>query len=687
SVKSLLIEKNADPNIVLPKKGISPFHLVIGSDSDDFALKVTRLILQYGGNPNVRSDDGLTPVHIAAAWGKIEILNLLLTSGGDPEARDSNYMTPVLYARREEFVDCLDLLKSYLPVKNDVLNREKEDCENYDLVLDKILINNGHTVGEYQIVNEYQPDSITKEKRFEHLNDLPQSNSTEYVMNWFNKHVTPDVNVQAFPKFLKGAAGSGSSEDGFPSCESSGDESDNEHSRLNAENVTFRKAYTKTRKVSKNDKKVGFGKTDSTDLFDTCLNETAIDLSKIEQFSNESGIVTLPNSLNDQSNTVDDKTPGSTKKITLLKPDTSSDYMTCSSNSLLEKNIFEVTEDVSINLFTSDESKSIKCVDVDNGKAEDACNNDSLVSVSEVYKYVDKDEGIVLYERRILKTLSEYNGSTKSSSFSSKLSTLPDIIDYDTDTLRKELTTHGYNPGPITATTKRVYLKKLHQLQKCPVSSRPAPKKVYSVELEKTIRDATWCGDLAYYRSLEEAVSKQFSNPDPARKWREGVNKSSFTYLLLDPRITNNLPGRAETLKPKEMWELFLSAVFYVGKGKRSRPYSHLYEAVSLWKKGEGAAPNKKIQNIMDIWKSNCGVICLHVYQNIIPVEAYTREAAMISALKLENLTNARSGDFYGIAATWPQKQRKMFGVYLLYKAMLIFLNEGERQLCPSDID
>ena len=27
-------------------------------------------------------------------------------------------------------------------------------------------------------------------------------------------------------------------------------------------------------------------------------------------------------------------------------------------------------------------------------------------------------------------------------------------------------------------------------------------------------------------------------------------------------------------------WNVFISAVFYIGKGTRSRPFSHLYEAV-----------------------------------------------------------------------------------------------------------
>lgn len=54
SVKTLLLTKGADPNLILPKKRISPFHLVIGNDSDFFTLDVTLLILQNGGNPNVQ---------------------------------------------------------------------------------------------------------------------------------------------------------------------------------------------------------------------------------------------------------------------------------------------------------------------------------------------------------------------------------------------------------------------------------------------------------------------------------------------------------------------------------------------------------------------------------------------------------------------------------------------------------
>ena len=42
---------------------------------------------------------------------------------------------------------------------------------------------------------------------------------------------------------------------------------------------------------------------------------------------------------------------------------------------------------------------------------------------------------------------------------------------------------------------------------------------------------------------------------------------------------------------------------------------------------------NAKIQQIRDIWAAGLGVVSLHIFQSVIPVEAYTREACMIDAL------------------------------------------------------
>ena len=69
---------------------------------------------------------------------------------------------------------------------------------------------------------------------------------------------------------------------------------------------------------------------------------------------------------------------------------------------------------------------------------------------------------------------------------------------------------------------------------------------------------------------------------------RETACKASFNYLLLDPTITDNLPMKVFTESDLELWRTFVSSIFYVGKGSRSRPFQHLYEAVKSFKKDPG---------------------------------------------------------------------------------------------------
>lgn len=95
---------------------------------------------------------------------------------------------------------------------------------------------------------------------------------------------------------------------------------------------------------------------------------------------------------------------------------------------------------------------------------------------------------------------------------------------------------------------------------------------------------------------------------------------------------------------------------------------------------------SKKIDRILNIWGNGHGVVCLHVFHNILPIDAYTREAAIIDALGLPHLTNCKRGDYYGPSKHWTMKEKKYFGIALLFKAMRMYLAEGESRLSPSDL-
>ncbi|XP_038571570.1 ankyrin repeat and LEM domain-containing protein 1 [Micropterus salmoides] len=258
--------------------------------------------------------------------------------------------------------------------------------------------------------------------------------------------------------------------------------------------------------------------------------------------------------------------------------------------------------------------------------------------------------------------------------------------------LRLRLVELGESPGPISSRTRPTYMRRLCRLLQESNTQTPHHRKQldqpqtdlgYSPELCRALRTF----ELPECQVDEQALCQQFDQPDQNRKWREGIIKSSFNYLLLDPRVTNNLPFRSRTITPQECFQTFIHAIFYVGKGKRSRPYSHLYEALEYYK-GDKTSKKlcAKVQHILQVWNAEQGVISLHCFQNVIPVEAYTREACMVEAIGLKMLTNQKRGDFYGVVSNWQVKRKRELGIHMLYRAMQIFLAEGERQLRPADI-
>ena len=58
----------------------------------------------------------------------------------------------------------------------------------------------------------------------------------------------------------------------------------------------------------------------------------------------------------------------------------------------------------------------------------------------------------------------------------------------------------------------------------------------------------------------------------------------------------------------------------------------------------------------------------------------------MIEALGLSSITNAKRGDYYGVCNSWSGSDKRRWGAHLLYKAFMIFLHEGERQIRPVDL-
>ena len=223
-------------------------------------------------------------------------------------------------------------------------------------------------------------------------------------------------------------------------------------------------------------------------------------------------------------------------------------------------------------------------------------------------------------------------------------------------------------------------------------------------DLRQSNSNSEWFQQFGLPSSSVQRIVPSFNFPDCALKERElmqsfhlepksvslvndhnrhMVSKTSFNYMMIDPRVCGDLVSQACTTAPEELFRRFINSIFYVGKGSDNRPNKHLWSAAHA--KNNGARNEKmKLSNqekyhvIWDIWKEGRGPIMFQAFQGQVAVEAFTREASMIEALLVcGNLKNISPGDWYGSSRNWSKNERIKMGMYFLLKIFAMFLTDG----------
>ncbi|XP_017878261.1 uncharacterized protein LOC108623914 [Ceratina calcarata] len=828
-VTTLLLNNEANPNTLIPTYGVTPFHLAIGNDSEAFAEEVTKLFLRHGGNPNVRSTDGLTPVHVAAAWGRVTVLELLLANGGDPLSLDDEGRNPFHYAFDGKYYKAIVLLGKYC----DIITKPEEKTITYRRTFDKLLLNNGNVIAEYtalqipdviggNLLNESELGARNDEV-FTHVDYVKSFNSCERNLNVNDNQIDVNAALQVREEMFKEKSLvneiinqlSNSLKSNSVEQDSSRDHEDYKLTRnpyrdnslsstLSTDNSMVYNMKDKFKYKPKNQsltpktRRKFFGQNDNfkvplipmRNADDTIISKSPnfltndfvtqkylspkrsnrgirskaftpctrrkkpfqlaeINLGKVlarstprrRRFYREyspslkkcrrnieltSSEYTSPDSGNSLSpdrnyrkelnynfnkdivikledNKYDDDVP-----LSLSESETDACVLQKDliglRNNFSKCNIEETNFNNLLNVYEGKHSEINLKTDnnVDTFKENlitllsSSSSTTSYFSVQEDYKYEDEDEGIAFLERRTYALSLCKPIDCASEGLFPKSLNLGNNKWLTDEALRNRLIKLGENPGPITNTTRSLYLKRLTKLEEKTnnvLAVKSDRSKVTDssatdcseCDVESFLKYGDWVNDIGRYKIMERNAFKEFCSTSPSRKWREGNSKTCFNYLLLDPRVTKDLPCCTEKLTSSSIWSRFISAIFYVGKGTRNRPYSHLKDAFDTWVSHRNPE-NAKIRHILNIWNDGYGVICLHMFQNSIPVEAYTREAAIIDALGMQQLKNCRSGDYYGITATWNKEEKRCFGRYLLYQAMQIFICEGERQIFPQNL-
>ncbi|XP_052903417.1 ankyrin repeat and LEM domain-containing protein 1 [Anopheles moucheti] len=765
----VLLEKHcADPNTIVLAKDVAPMHLVIGAENESFAAKATSMMLGHGGNPNLPTvEQLLTPLHVAANLGRVIILQMLLKAGGNVELKDEEGRTPIQHAIDEDHYEALEVIQNHVFEKKIERKRQQLLLEQQRQLKQNVLSLPATQLYPATSLQALEERAFTPNKI--HYNFDATSpyyvNITHRRKDRFKPLFSEDINANVenilpteatiiSPPKMKRI-------EQQPDCTVEVPNSTNlfELTKGNLKNFTRDSEPTgrRTSFIESWREKIAEMKER------TRVSRRLDDIAKILNSFSEN-----PDGQSLIEETFVTATEGENNKEMIDEIEISEKQEHTPEIIEVEKYIEEGEAGDQDKV---QESHSVAEFDDHKNTLNEACNT-VIIQISEEYIHTDDEAGVMFREKKMthpaaIQMISEDGELIAATKQPSTIDTAPcpppipqrtasltsvstvltlPPLDYDTDALRAELTTFGEAPGPITKSTKKLYLRKLVKFRRHPERLVNADPKTniqlnYSVELMATVRREDVFKRIIEQQFLEQEMASEFqsSTAKPVRNFREGHLKKSFIYLLLDPRVSNNLPAQQKLLDPLEQWRRFLSSVFYVGKGKSSRPYCHLYDAIKLYhqkecrsknhciQNGDGdlmvatetvvfqcseeeclavgrkldrfgdagkslnrkqiaATDSKKLNRIIDIWCAGKGVVCLHIFHNIMPAEAYTREAAIIDAFGLQNLTNLKRGDYYSTCLSWPMKKRKQLGILLLYKAMLIHLAEGETQLLPSDL-
>uniref|UniRef100_A0A182P5H4 LEM domain-containing protein n=1 Tax=Anopheles epiroticus TaxID=199890 RepID=A0A182P5H4_9DIPT len=765
----LLLDKHrANPNTIVLEKDVAPMHLVIGADDETFAHRATSLMLERGGNANLATvEQLLTPLHVAANLGRVALVRMLLKAGGNVELLDEEGRTPIQHAIDGDHFEVVQVIQNHI-FEEKIERKRKQllQLEQKHTVLSPTMRFQKSVTGFLPV-----PVSTTRIHPGTTLNALQVLEERKLTPNKI--HYNFDATSPYYVNIT--------------------------HRRKDRYKMLFQEENTVPSIAQMEDKSLG------CQTFEAKEKEHTIELNSTAE---EDAVPTRTNLFELTERNLKDFTRGNEPtgrrksfiecwrdKIAELRDrsrisrrlDDIDRILNSFSENLPLKSFMDEVEETFVT--AADEAESLEAIDEALKKpestvahaspeivqqeeeelevAEELPELSNIIQISDEYIHTDDEAGVVFREKKMiaapaipsLQVISEEGdrrvpgdlkkGPTTLAKRNPSLTSLSTVItlpplDYDTDVLRAELTTFGEPPGPITKSTKKLYLRKLVKFRRHPERLRSGngdAQPNYSVELSATVRKEDVFEKILEFQALEQEMASEFqsSTTKVARNFREGHLKKSFIYLLLDPRVSDNLPAQQHHLEPHELWKRFLSAIFYVGKGKSSRPYCHLYDAMKLYHQNEYrtekrrdqaegdltveaeeiifqcseesitiggnnrrkhcqsssskiqnrkqmAADSKKLNRIIDIWCAGKGVVCLHVFHNIMPAEAYTREASIIDAYGVQNLTNLKRGDYYAKCLSWPMKMRKQLGVLLLYKAMLIHLAEGETQLLPSDL-
>ncbi|CAM9480983.1 unnamed protein product [Lampetra planeri] len=211
--------------------------------------------------------------------------------------------------------------------------------------------------------------------------------------------------------------------------------------------------------------------------------------------------------------------------------------------------------------------------------------------------------------------------------------------------LRGALNALGVRAAPVVSSTRGLMqrlllMRVVASASDCQSLAQAATPPSLTVCYSLEMRRALLTGLIPDCSEDEELVKSQFdswtltSRPRPRGRRRSMGRvrciKNCFNYLLLDPRKLMAPSGGGE--QGGEQFRIFVSSIFYVGKGSGNRPFHHLQEAMAHLQSPH-IQPSQKVARVLSVWEAGRGVINIPCFHSSTSAESLTRESCIIDAL------------------------------------------------------
>ncbi|CAM9396587.1 unnamed protein product [Lampetra fluviatilis] len=211
--------------------------------------------------------------------------------------------------------------------------------------------------------------------------------------------------------------------------------------------------------------------------------------------------------------------------------------------------------------------------------------------------------------------------------------------------LRGALNALGVRAAPVVSSTRGLMqrlllMRVVASASDCQSLAQAATPPSLTVCYSLEMRRALLTGLIPDCSEDEELVKSQFdswtltSRPRPRGRRRSMGRvrciKNCFNYLLLDPRKLMAPSGGGE--QGGEQFRIFVSSIFYVGKGSGNRPFHHLQEAMAHLHSPH-IQPSQKVARVLSVWEAGRGVINIPCFHSSTSAESLTRESCIIDAL------------------------------------------------------